>query len=88
MDKNSIFEMIKKEILNIISEREEVEDAVNIEPHHSLTKDIGLNSLELAKLVAKLEIILDVELFTSEEVSMVDIHTVEDLCHAFVKVRG
>ncbi len=57
--------LIEKETIKIISERDEVQSNINmeIEANQNLTKDIGLNSLELAKLIAKLEIILDVGFF-------------------------
>ncbi len=58
---------------------------VNLErvlPAHNIIKDLGLESLELAELVAILDMETGREPF-AKDVSIVSIQTVGDLCHAY-----
>jgi acyl carrier protein len=51
----------------------------------SLTRDLGLDSLDFAQLVARLELELDLDPFT-EAVSVTEIRTVGDLSEAYCQL--
>jgi acyl carrier protein len=53
-----------------------------IEPNARLVKDLGLDSMDLAELVAVLELELGMDPF-AERVSIADVHTVADLLAAY-----
>ena len=53
-----------------------------LERHHTLTYDLGLRSLDLAQLVATLEMLLGVDPF-ARLVPITNIRTVRDLCDAY-----
>ncbi|MCE5268226.1 MAG: acyl carrier protein [Planctomycetaceae bacterium] len=55
-----------------------------IRPDQLLVEDLGLRSLDLARIIAKLEVKLDVDPF-AELVSITSIRTPGDLCAAYAK---
>ncbi|MGD9644332.1 MAG: acyl carrier protein [Pirellulales bacterium] len=58
------------------------ETAPTIENHQRLTADLGLESLDVAKVVAVLEVELEVDPF-AQLVAITDVRTVGDLCDAY-----
>lgn len=58
--------------------------ADRIVAHHTLVEDIGFKSLDLARIVAIIEIELDADPFANL-VPVTSIRTVDDLCKAYEK---
>lgn len=50
--------------------------------HHRVVKDLGFSSMDVAQLIAVLEMELDVDPFGSG-ISIMSIHTIGDLCQAY-----
>lgn len=55
-----------------------------IKAHHTLVEDIGFRSLDLARLIAIIELELDADPFASL-VPVTSVRTVADLCAAYAK---
>jgi acyl carrier protein len=64
--------------------REKSPDITDIRPDQMLVDDLGLRSLDLARIIAKLDMKLGVEPFV-ELVSVTSIRTPGDLCAAYAK---
>jgi acyl carrier protein len=64
--------------------REKSPDVAEILPNQSLVEDLGLRSLDLARIIAKLEMKLGVDPF-AELVSITSIRTAGDLVAAYAK---
>ncbi len=69
----------KETILAIVRQLAEVEE---IELGQRLVKDLGLDSMDVAELVAVLEVDLGVDPF-GQHVAIADVHTVADLIAAY-----
>ena len=64
--------------------REKSPEVADIRPDQMLVDDLGLRSLDLARIIAKLEMKLGVDPF-AELVSVTSIRTPGDLCAAYAK---
>ncbi len=64
--------------------KEKSPEIASIRPDQLLVEDLGLRSLDLARIIAKLEAKLDADPF-SELVSITSIRTPGDLCAAYAK---
>jgi acyl carrier protein len=64
--------------------KEKSPEITAIRPDQLLVEDLGLRSLDLARIVAKLEVKLDADPF-AELVSITSIRTPGDLCDAYAK---
>ncbi|MEN6458031.1 MAG: acyl carrier protein [Thermoguttaceae bacterium] len=64
--------------------KEKTPELTAIRPDQLLVEDLGLRSLDLARIIAKLEVKLDVDPF-AELVSITSIRTPGDLCAAYAK---
>jgi acyl carrier protein len=64
--------------------KEKSPEIAAIRPDQLLVEDLGLRSLDLARIIAKLEAKLDADPF-SELVSITSIRTPGDLCAAYAK---
>ena len=53
--------------------------AIPLESGHRVVKDLGFTSLDVAQLIAMLEMELGVDPFGDGRVSIMDVHTVGDL---------
>ena len=62
--------------------RDRSPDAPEVAPHHGLTTELGLESLDLARIVASLELELEADPFSSL-VPITDVRTVGDLVSAY-----
>ena len=62
--------------------REQYPETEEVRGDQGLVEDLGLKSLDLARIVAKLDIELGVDPF-SETVAITSIRTVGDLCRAY-----
>jgi acyl carrier protein len=62
--------------------REQYPETEEVRGEQGLVEDLGLKSLDLARIVAKLDIELGVDPF-SETVAITSIRTVGDLCEAY-----
>jgi acyl carrier protein len=60
---------------------------VLVEDRQSLVSDLGFGSMDIAQLVATLEIALDLDPF-AKEVAITSIRTVGDLCDAYRRCRS
>ena len=67
--------------------REKSPDLESVRDDQTLVEDLGLRSLDLARIIAKLEMKLGVDPF-AELVSVTSIRTVGDLCAAYAKCFG
>ena len=64
--------------------REKVPDLETVRKDQMLVEDLGLKSLDLARIIAKLEMKLSVDPF-AELVSVTSIRTAGDLCSAYAR---
>ncbi len=64
--------------------REQYPEIEEVRGEQGLVEDLGLKSLDLARIVAKLDIELGVDPF-SETVAITSIRTVGDLCEAYAQ---
>ncbi len=79
---DNVNETIMKVVRGVVREKSpEIED---IRPDLMLVDDLGLRSLDLARIIAKLEMKLGVDPF-AELVSVTSIRTPGDLCAAYAK---
>jgi acyl carrier protein len=76
-------QIIHDVILNVA--QEESLDLVDLQNSHKLVDDLGFKSLDLARILAILELKLGVDPFTSNLVAITDVRTVGDLCAAYRK---
>jgi len=76
------FLLAQKKIKELLIENEIT--TTQISPDKTLVDDLGLKSMDLAILVANLELDLGVEPFL-EDFAITDIRTLGDLCEAFDK---
>jgi|TARA_B110000881_G_C18410202_1_gene430534 acyl carrier protein len=76
------FLLAQKKIKELLIENEIT--PTQISPDKTLVDDLGLKSMDLAILVANLELDLGVEPFL-EDFAITDIRTLGDLCEAFDK---
>ncbi len=65
-----------------IAERKQPE-LRGVEPNQHLIEDLQLDSLDIAELVATLEMTLNIDPFSSSSLSITDCPTVEALCSAY-----
>jgi acyl carrier protein len=79
---DNLNETILAVVRGVVKER--TPDVSEVRPDQSLVEDLGLRSLDLARIVAKLEAKLDADPF-SELVSITSIRTPGDLCAAYAK---
>ena len=56
--------------------------AVHCTPESNLVSDLGFESLDLAEIVALLELHFGFDPFT-DQIAITDVHTVQDLCDAY-----
>jgi acyl carrier protein len=77
---------LKETIMGVVRGvvREKSPEIAEIRPDQLLVDDLGLRSLDLARIIAKLEMKLDVDPF-AELVSVTSIRTPGDLCAAYAK---
>jgi len=61
--------------------------AVKIDGAHRVVKDLGFSSLDVAQLIAVLEMELEVDPF-AQGVSIMDVHTVADLVRVYEEARA
>jgi len=73
-------------VLNVIRgvAREKTPEIIAVRPDQMLVEDLGLRSLDLARIIAKLEMKLEVDPF-AQLVSVTSIRTAGDLCDAYEK---
>ncbi len=79
---DNVNETIMKVVGNVV--REKSPDIGPIRPDQMLVDDLGLRSLDLARIIAKLEMKLGVDPF-ADLVSVTSIRTPGDLCAAYAK---
>jgi acyl carrier protein len=72
--------IVHEVVLEILRQRSS--QISKVENNHKLTSDLGFGSLDIAQLVATLEIKLGVDPFATQ-VAITDIRTVGDLCHSY-----
>lgn len=77
---NEIERTVKELILEVLTR--DAAPAKDVAPIHHLVRDLGLRSMQLAEIVARLEMELDYNPF-SKDLTIADIHTVADLCKAY-----
>jgi acyl carrier protein len=77
---------IHSTILNVVRSvaREKTPELDAVRPDQMLVEDLGLRSLDLARIIAKLEMKLGVDPF-AKLVSVTSIRTAGDLCNAYAK---
>jgi acyl carrier protein len=77
---------VKEAILRVLRGvvREKSPEIETIAPDQALVEDLGLTSLDLARIIAKLELKLGVDPFSSL-VPVTSIRTAGDLCAAYAK---
>jgi acyl carrier protein len=73
-------EIIHQVLLGIVQQK--APSVTKLANENRLTGELGLKSLEIARLVALLELELDVDPF-AHLVAITDVRTVEDLCRAY-----
>jgi acyl carrier protein len=59
----------------------------SVTSEHSLIVDLGLSSLDLARLIAILELRLQADPF-SHDIAIATVHTISDLCQAYAFARN
>ncbi len=64
--------------------KEKSPETAAVRPDQLLVEDLGLRSLDLARIIAKLEVKLDADPF-AELVSITSVRTPGDLCAAYAK---
>lgn len=81
-------ENIRKVIVEIIEEIIEQKgfECPEISKEQSITKDLGFTSMDVAQLIASLEMELDLDPF-SEGTSIASIHTVGQLCDVYISAE-
>lgn len=79
--KEIVERIIHIEINNILLENKQ--EKIEINNEHKFTNDLGLSSLDLARLIAQLEIQLNADPFL-ELVSITSVKTVNDLINAYL----
>ncbi len=57
--------------------------AVALKAEHRVVKDLGFSSLDVAQLIAMLEMELGVDPFADGSVSIMEVHTVADLVRVY-----
>lgn len=67
--------------------RQRAPELESVTGEQSLTNDLGLDSLDLAQLVAQLEMELGVDPFSSD-VTVAEVRTVADLCRVYERAAG
>jgi len=72
--------MINEIILKIIKQRSQ--QVISVSQSHNLIADLGFGSMDIAQLVATLELKFNVDPF-SKQISIADVRTVEDLFNAY-----
>ncbi len=77
---HSVETTVRQIILEVLQQSQP--DAPPVLDHQQLNADLGLRSLDLAQIVAELELELDTDPFL-ELVSVTDMRTVGDLCQAY-----
>ena len=81
---DEIEQTVVETILEVVQRRQP--ETTEIEGSQSLTKDLGLGSMDYAEIVAILELKLGVDPFATE-ISITSIHTVADLCSAYHRAQ-
>jgi acyl carrier protein len=73
-------------VLNVVRgvARDKTPELEAVRPEQMLVEDLGLRSLDLARIIAKLEMKLGVDPF-SKLVSVTSVRTAGDLCSAYAK---
>ncbi|MEN6451844.1 MAG: acyl carrier protein [Thermoguttaceae bacterium] len=79
---NNLNETILAVVRGVVKEKSP--DITDIRPDQLLVEDLGLRSLDLARIIAKLEVKLDADPF-AELVSVTSVRTPGDLCAAYAK---
>ncbi|MEE0930057.1 MAG: phosphopantetheine-binding protein [Acutalibacteraceae bacterium] len=79
---NNIFEVVKESIEEILSLDET--NCVEVSLNSKLVDDLGLKSLDIAQLIAMLEIEFDKDPFSEGTASLANIITVNDLCEVYM----
>lgn len=79
---SEVFEVVKDSINEILTmnELEEVE----IKEESRIVQDLGLKSLDIAQLIAILEVEYDIDPFTNGTATLAGIVTVGDLCKLYL----
>ena len=79
-------EDVEQVVLDVVGgvAREKSASIESVQAEQTLVDDLGLRSLDLARIIAKLELKLDVDPF-AEMVAVTSIRTVGDLCAAYVR---
>ena len=79
-------EQVEQVVLGVVRgiARERSPDIDAVRPDQMLVEDLGLRSLDLARIVAKLELKLSVDPF-AERVAITSIRTAGDLCAAYAQ---
>ncbi|MCB0193850.1 MAG: acyl carrier protein [Anaerolineae bacterium] len=75
-------DQIVRDVIRAVAQEESIE-LVDLHDAQRLVDDIGLKSLDLARILAILELKLGVDPFSSNLVSITDVRTVGDLCAAY-----
>jgi acyl carrier protein len=74
---------VLEEVVRVLEEKDVGEDSVpDVSSERRLGEDLGMSSLELAQLVARLEMKLQADPF-QELVAITSVRTVADLCKAY-----
>lgn len=79
---NNIFEVVKESIDEILSLNGT--NSVEILLGSKLVDDLGLKSLDIAQLIAMLEIELEKDPFSDGTARLADIITINDLCKVYM----
>ena len=79
-------EDVEQVVLDVVGgvAREKSASIESVQAEQTLVDDLGLRSLDLARIIAKLELKLDVDPF-AEMVAVTSIRTVGDLCAAYTR---
>ena len=79
---NNIFEVVKESIDEILSLNGT--NSVEISLDSKLVDDLGLKSLDIAQLIAMLEIEFEKDPFSDGTARLADIITINDLCKVYM----
>ncbi|MCB0207832.1 MAG: acyl carrier protein [Anaerolineae bacterium] len=79
-------EQIIRNVILAVAQEESIE-VVTLHDSQKLVDDLGFKSLDLARILAILELKLGVDPFSSNLVAITDVRTVGDLCTAYRRGR-
>ena len=83
---NDIQNIIKQEVLKIVHETTETLALEDLKESDDLSENLGLQSIDWARLLAILEIKLDLNPF-AQMMSVTDVRTLGDFINAYVKAQ-